>query len=361
VDDRNVTDCTWLCLRLAGLFFRLSMSIYSLSTKASKSEGGAGSNQPLRAAATSPPLSIYSVTNKDEGHADGRKARQPETKLGVIAQTHHIARLRNSKRSRTKHPKPTHGARDRSKQPQPRSGRDHAAGSGQRHASRRTRPTDTGTRCPAKGNAKLPERPRDEGCPREARLASLHGLVGQVPEQRQGRGPKAPTGLDRHRHEGQGGGHLPIRSPLGGVPGSGTPPSRKHGGKRSAPSKGGNRRVDDRNVTDCTWLCLRLAGLFFRLSMSIYSLSTKASKSEGGAGSNQPLRAAATSPPLSIYSVTNKDEGHADGRKARQPETKPGAIGDVSVIHPAVASFAGGAALTPVFAAGPGPQGARRT
>jgi hypothetical protein len=34
------------------------------------------------------------------------------------------------------------------------------------------------------------------------------GLVGQVPEQRQGRGPKAPEGLDRHRHEGQGGGHL---------------------------------------------------------------------------------------------------------------------------------------------------------
>jgi hypothetical protein len=63
---------------------------------------------------------------------------------------------------------------------------------------------------PEKGNAKLPKRPRDEGGPREARPTSLHGLVGQVPEQRQGRGPKGPEGLDRHRHEGQGGGHLPI-------------------------------------------------------------------------------------------------------------------------------------------------------
>jgi hypothetical protein len=42
----------------------------------------------------------------------------------------------------------------------------------------------------------------------------LHSLVGQVPEQRQGRDPKAPEGLDRHRHEGQGGGHPPIRAPL---------------------------------------------------------------------------------------------------------------------------------------------------
>jgi hypothetical protein len=51
----------------------------------------------------------------------------------------------------------------------------------------------SGTRCdvrarpiqgcvaPAKGNAKLPERPRDEGGPRKGRPASLHRLVGQVP------------------------------------------------------------------------------------------------------------------------------------------------------------------------------------
>jgi hypothetical protein len=65
---------------------------------------------------------------------------------------------------------------------------------------------------PAKGNAKLPERPRDESVPREARPASLHRLVSQVAEQRQG--PKASEGLDRHWHEGQGGGHLRIRASL---------------------------------------------------------------------------------------------------------------------------------------------------
>jgi hypothetical protein len=44
----------------------------------------------------------------------------------------------------------------------------------------------------------LPERSRDEGGPREARSASWHRLGSQVPEQRQGWGPKAPEGLDRH-------------------------------------------------------------------------------------------------------------------------------------------------------------------
>jgi hypothetical protein len=47
----------------------------------------------------------------------GKKARQPETKLSAIAQTRHIARLRDAKRSRTRNPKSTHGARDRPKQP----------------------------------------------------------------------------------------------------------------------------------------------------------------------------------------------------------------------------------------------------
>jgi hypothetical protein len=122
------------------------------------------------------------------------KARQPETKLSAIAQTRHIARPRNAKRSRTKHPKPTHGVRDRPKQPQPRAGQDRASGSGQRtRRDVRARPTQ-GRVAPAKGNAKLPERPRDQGGPREARPASLHGLVGQVPEQRQGWGLKAPEG-----------------------------------------------------------------------------------------------------------------------------------------------------------------------
>jgi hypothetical protein len=74
------------------------------------------------------------------------KARQPETKRSASAQTRHIAGLRDAKRSRTSNPKPTHGARDRPKQPQPRAVRDRASEPGRRHASRRTRPTDTGTR-----------------------------------------------------------------------------------------------------------------------------------------------------------------------------------------------------------------------
>jgi hypothetical protein len=53
-------------------------------------------------------LSIVSLQRETE-----EKARQPETKLGAIAQTRHTARLCNAKRNRTRHPKPTHGARDR--------------------------------------------------------------------------------------------------------------------------------------------------------------------------------------------------------------------------------------------------------
>jgi hypothetical protein len=108
----------------------------------------------------------------------------------------------------------------------------------------RPRPTQ-GRGPPAQGNAKLPERPRDESGPRETRPACLNSAVSQVAVQCQGRGPKAPKRLDRHQHEGQGGGHLPIRAPLGGVPGSG----RKLGGARSTPSKGCSCWVDDGNVT----------------------------------------------------------------------------------------------------------------
>jgi hypothetical protein len=79
------------------------------------------------------------------------KARQPEKKPSAIARTRHTARPRNAKRSRTRNPKSTHKARDRPKQPQPRAGRDRASEPGRRHASRRTRPTDTGARCPGKG------------------------------------------------------------------------------------------------------------------------------------------------------------------------------------------------------------------
>jgi hypothetical protein len=92
------------------------------------------------------------------------KARQPETKLGAIAQTRHITRLRNAKQSRTKHPKPTHGARDRPKQGQPRAGRDRASGSGQRHALRRVAtyaPERQRDALPKLSVAELPERPRD--------------------------------------------------------------------------------------------------------------------------------------------------------------------------------------------------------
>jgi hypothetical protein len=93
--------------------------------------------------------------------------------------------------------------------------------------------------------AKLPERLRVDSGTREARLARLHRLVSQVAEQCQARDPKAPEGLDQHWYEGQGGGHLPIRKPLGGVPGSG----RKPGGACSTPSEGCSRRVNDGKVT----------------------------------------------------------------------------------------------------------------
>jgi hypothetical protein len=53
------------------------------------------------------------------------KARQPETKPSAIANTRHIARLRDAKRSRTRNPEPTHGARDRPKQSQRRAVHDH--------------------------------------------------------------------------------------------------------------------------------------------------------------------------------------------------------------------------------------------
>jgi hypothetical protein len=101
------------------------------------------------------------------------KTRRPETKLGAIAQTRHIARLCNAKRSRTKHPKPTHGARDRPKQPQLRAGETaHRGPASNMRRDVRARPTQ-GRVAPAHGNAKLPERPRDEGGPRETRPASL--------------------------------------------------------------------------------------------------------------------------------------------------------------------------------------------
>jgi hypothetical protein len=84
-------------------------------------------------------------------HVERQKAfiashREMEEKEKRKAQTRHTARLCNAKRSRTRNPRPTHGARDRPKQPQPGAGRDRASEPGRRHAARRTRPTDTGTR-----------------------------------------------------------------------------------------------------------------------------------------------------------------------------------------------------------------------
>jgi hypothetical protein len=53
----------------------------------------------------------------------------------------------------------------------------------------RARPTQ-GRVAPAQGNAKLPERPRDESGSREAKPTSLPRLVSQVAEQHQGRSPQ---------------------------------------------------------------------------------------------------------------------------------------------------------------------------
>jgi hypothetical protein len=77
----------------------------------------------------------------------------------------------------------------------------------------RARPSQ-GRAAPAQGNAKLPESPRDESGPKEARPTCLHRLVSQVAEQRQG--PKASEGAR---------------------------------GCAQHPSKGYSCRVDDGNVT----------------------------------------------------------------------------------------------------------------
>jgi hypothetical protein len=53
------------------------------------------------------------------------KARQLETKRGANARTRHETRLRNAKRSRTKIPKPTPGAKGRPKSPQSKAGQGH--------------------------------------------------------------------------------------------------------------------------------------------------------------------------------------------------------------------------------------------
>jgi hypothetical protein len=65
------------------------------------------------------------------------------------------------------------------------------------------RPRDALPRHASLGNAELPERPRDEGVPRDARAPGLRSMVCQETKQRQRRGPYAPERLHRQRHEGE--------------------------------------------------------------------------------------------------------------------------------------------------------------
>jgi hypothetical protein len=92
----------------------------------------------------------------------GEKARQPETKLSAIAQTRHIATLRDAKRSRTRNPKPTHAGRETglNNLSQGLGETAHRSPAGGTRRDVRARPTQ-GRVAPAKGNAKLPKRPRD--------------------------------------------------------------------------------------------------------------------------------------------------------------------------------------------------------
>jgi hypothetical protein len=118
------------------------------------------------------------------------KARQPETTKCNCTHTPQN-RPRNAIRSQLKNPQATHEAQSRPEPPQSKAGQDPASWSGQQLAWRCTHSTDTGSRCPANGNAKLPERPLDESGPRNARPTSLHRLVSQNAKQQQGRGSKA--------------------------------------------------------------------------------------------------------------------------------------------------------------------------
>jgi DNA-nicking Smr family endonuclease len=85
---------------------------------------GSRSAPEMKAARQRPGPPVCTAAQIDLHRETEEKARQPKIMLGAIARTRHTARLRNAKRSRTRNPKPTHGARDRPKQPQPRAGRD---------------------------------------------------------------------------------------------------------------------------------------------------------------------------------------------------------------------------------------------
>jgi hypothetical protein len=115
----------------------------------------------------------YTFTERDGGNGP-----QAGKKLGAIAQPCHIARVRNVKRSRSDvepntpnpHTGRETGLNNLSRGPG-KTARRGSASSMRRDV--RARPTQ-GRVAPAKGNVQLPERPQDEGGPREARPASLH-------------------------------------------------------------------------------------------------------------------------------------------------------------------------------------------
>jgi hypothetical protein len=107
--------------------------------------------------------------------SDGRKGPPAGNKLGAIAHTRHKSRVSNTMRSRTKtqNPKPNHGRkRSLSRGPGKTAHRGPARGLRRDACARLTQ----GRVALAMGNAELPEYPRDEGGPREARPASLHPL-----------------------------------------------------------------------------------------------------------------------------------------------------------------------------------------
>jgi hypothetical protein len=92
-------------------------------------------------------LDIFTERDGRKGPPAGNKARCDRTNT-----PHSKATQRKAKPNQTPTTQPTDGARDRPRQPQPKAERDHASGSGQRQASRCTRPTDTGTCCPGEGH-----------------------------------------------------------------------------------------------------------------------------------------------------------------------------------------------------------------
>jgi hypothetical protein len=99
------------------------------------------------------PLCNTSLINRE----NGRKGPPAGTKARCNRTNMHKARLRNARQAEPKHPNPHTGRKtglnnlSRGPGEQPRARRDRASGSGQQHASQRTRPTDKGTRCPGKG------------------------------------------------------------------------------------------------------------------------------------------------------------------------------------------------------------------